>query len=593
MEQQKPPPPARTFDLVCQPGIRRDGTNFDGGQWTDGQWVRFQRGRPRKIGGYRSLSDTMYGPIRALHADSRGLFTRIHAMSPWGVEQLVLDQNGVTSGLYDRTPASFTSNSEFTWQAAQMFQSGGSGTPTLIVCATPDLAAIESDTSGKIYSGDITGTGALTPVQNGGVDIEVSGGICVLQPFLFVYGSNGLIRNSNPNDISDPSGWATGGANKASTANVAGTKIVRGLPMRGGGQSPAGLFWALDALIRVTYVGGTTLWNYDTLSTDVTIMSKNCVVEFDNAYYWIGTDRFYVYNGVVQELPNTMNFNWFFDNLNYAQRQKVYAVKVPRFGEIWWFFPSGDNEECDSVIIFNVREKLWYDTRALRTAGTSVKVYPKPFMAETTEPGTTALSYTVSTGALQHGGTIVGLTSGATGTLTKVTNTQLNVIDVSGTFVNGETVECVEHAGADSGVLTADPFTQDLASIWEHESGTDKIVRSEVTAVDSYIESCNISWVVGSPTVETNEGFNYQLRLLRVEPDFVMSGEMSMTVKGRSYAQGVDVESDPYTFSSSTEFIDLREQRRELSLKFRSNVQGGTFQTGRILLTLEAGDERG
>ena len=33
------------------PGIKRDGTRFDGEFYPDGQWVRFQRGLPRKMGG--------------------------------------------------------------------------------------------------------------------------------------------------------------------------------------------------------------------------------------------------------------------------------------------------------------------------------------------------------------------------------------------------------------------------------------------------------------------------------------------------------------------------------------------------------------
>jgi hypothetical protein len=58
-----------------------------------------------------------------------------------------------------------------------------------------------------------------------------------------------------------------------------------------------------------------------------------------------------LYNGVVKEIPNTFNQNYFFDNLNYAQRQKVYATKVSRYGEIWWFYPSGDSTECNDAVI--------------------------------------------------------------------------------------------------------------------------------------------------------------------------------------------------------------------------------------------------
>ena len=45
--------PNTTIVLRSEPGIKRDGTKFDGNFYTDGQWVRWQRGLPRKIGGYR------------------------------------------------------------------------------------------------------------------------------------------------------------------------------------------------------------------------------------------------------------------------------------------------------------------------------------------------------------------------------------------------------------------------------------------------------------------------------------------------------------------------------------------------------------
>jgi hypothetical protein len=54
--------------------------------------------------------------------------------------------------------------------------------------------------------------------------------------------------------------------------------------------------------------------------------------------------------------------NWFFDNLSIAQRSKVFAFKVPRYGEIWWCYPRGEATECTHAVIYNVRENTWYDT---------------------------------------------------------------------------------------------------------------------------------------------------------------------------------------------------------------------------------------
>ena len=60
----------------------------------------------------------------------------------------------------------------------------------------------------------------------------------------------------------------------------------------------------------------------------------------------------------------------------------------------------------------------------------------------------------------------------------------------------------------------------------------------------------------------------------------------------RPFAQTADVTSAAYTFSSSTGKIDMREQRRELRLKFVSNVAGGDYQVGKILLDADVGDSR-
>lgn len=593
--QQQQPKLDSVFELSTKPGVKRDGTDLDSSYWQYPEWVRFQRGRPRKIGGYRLLTDQLIGSVRHTHIDSRGAVNSLHTFSPWGIEKVLFSSTNVVSGIFNRTPLGFVVDQDYTWQSAAMFQSGGSGTPTLICSSTPDGSGgdgLSSDTAGGVYSGDITGTAVLTAVSDG-APITVSGGCCVLHPFLFLYGSNGLIRNSNANDISTATGWTIGGSNQANIANVAGTKIVRGIPMRGGGQSPAGLFWSLDSLIRVSFVGGLTIWRYDPLSVDVTVLSKASIVEYDNVYFWIGTDRFYMFNGVVQEIPNQMNMNWFFDNLNFEQRSKVWALKVPRFGEIWWFFPFGaDAIECNAAIILNVRESTWYDTRITRSAGSPPQIYPSPLMLGE-DRFSVVLRYTPTGGSFFVGEFITGLTSGAVGMIEKATSTTLNVTNLTGTFVNGENIEDTTHGGVDTGTLTEVPFEQTLTKLWQHETGTDRIEKQQVLAIKSSIQSNNIQWMTGGPGAEASSGVNAQLRLQRFEPDFIMSGPMQLTVQGRSYAQSELVVGETHTFNGSTEFIPLREQYRELSVKLESNVGGGDFQTGKILMTTEPGDERG
>jgi hypothetical protein len=68
---------------------------------------------------------------------------------------------------------------------------------------------------------------------------------------------------------------------------------------------------------------------------------------------------------------------------------------------------------------------------------------------------------------------------------------------------------------------------------------------------------------------------------------------MFLTVTGKSYAAGENDVSDPYYYDPDTLKIDLREQRREMRLRFTSNISGGNYETGNILISADIGDERG
>jgi hypothetical protein len=119
-------------------------------------------------------------------------------------------------------------------------------------------------------------------------------------------------------------------------------------------------------------------------------MSSQGVIEMDGIYYWPGVDRFLMFNGVVRELPNNMNQNFFFDNINFTHRQKCFGFKIPRYGELWWCYPRGSATECTHAVIWNVREQTWFDTplpdnddlNQGRTAAVFADVYQRPFMVD-------------------------------------------------------------------------------------------------------------------------------------------------------------------------------------------------------------------
>jgi hypothetical protein len=46
-------------------------------------------------------------------------------------------------------------------------------------------------------------------------------------------------------------------------------------------------------------------------------------------------------------------------------------------------------------------------------------------------------------------------------------------------------------------------------------------------------------------------------------------------------------------FDANIGKIDMKEQRRELRLRFTSNIVGGNYQLGKLLLNADLGDVRG
>ena len=742
----------KVFALDTKPGIQRDGTIFDKEFYSDGRWVRFQRGRPRKVGGYQQITGGISGPSRGIYVNPQQSFNNVFNGHSKGLQVVPIDNNGVGAGVTDMTLSNFTASDNNLWQFDTFYDVSGSGDNLLLAHPGQSLNLIDNNINTPVLGGNITGTslsaigvftesvylnstttmylstpslqigagqsisgtgipssttvvsttlsipilnavavtgtagqcsctsttglyigqtvavsGTLTGTATGitsGVtyfiiatnyattftlsassggaaitttagtttglvftlsqvqnviisaaatangastitfdnNISVSGGVVSLHPYVFVYGNNGLIKNCSAGNTND---WVSADANEVSVATG---KIVQGLPVRGGSNAPSGLFWSLDSLIRVSFIGGSgtppQYWRYDLISSQSSILSSQSVIEYDGIYYWCGVDRFLLYNGVVKEIPNTMNQNYFFDNLNYAQREKVWVSKVPRFGEIWWFYPRGNATECTDAIIYNIRENTWYDAGqalgARRSAGYFSQVFIHPTWAswETNAVGgvnaitLTAGGTTYTNGTYTNQALTGGSGSGATATIVVAGGivTSVTIFSKGKNYVVGDALSASLPVG--SGLIITVTQVVDFVSLWQHEIGTDAVQNTTVLAIESYFETNELGFVSGGPSQPSPVGENKWLRIERVEPDFVQSGDMEIYVTGRSFAQSNDVTTGPYVFSPNTGKVDMREQRRELRLKFVSNVAGGDYQVGKVILDADLGDVR-
>ncbi len=494
------------FTLLPEPGIKRDGTGLDSDNCSDGQWVRFQRGRAKKIGGYRRITDGLTtGVTKVLTWANLGLIS-IFNMSSSKIETVQVNSDLVGSAVFDRTPSGFTANDNNLWSADTQYDDAVGSQNTIVVAhCSQSLSNIDDTTASQPYWALADGSTLFQTITDAP---PVSGGVFCLPPYTCLLGTNGEFHWSDANQPQVWSGSTTPG--DAGSDRITGAKLVKGFPLQAGRL--AAVLWSLDSVIRMDYVGGAQIFSFSTITTKSSILSQNSVIEYDNMFFWIGMDRFLYFDSTVNELPNQMNLNWFFDNLNYQYRQKVWAMKNTKFGEIWWFFPRGDSTECNHAIIFNVREKTWYDCALTRAAGVYSALLRYPVMATAGE-------------------------------------------------------------------------------LYQHEYGNDAAVGDAVLPISSYFTTQNFGFPTGGVGTAVQGATNWT-RLIRVEPDFLQTGALNLSVLSQEFARSSVVVAHTQSFSDTDERLDMRVQARHIQLKWESNETGGYYEAGRIIVHTELGDVR-
>ena len=457
------------------------------------------------------------GPVRGCYLDGIDGFNYVYAGSANNLQIYVFDDSGSGSGLTDITPAGFAANSNNIWQIDSLYNAGGSNR-VILQHGAPNLAAIDSTVQTPIY---YNVSGALTAPTSTGT--SVSGGVFTLPPYAMALDNDGTVIWTPPNEPTQFGNTMSGAG--GGTARIAPSKLIKGMRCRGGsGYAPAGLIWSLDEIYRTFFIGGTPIFEFDYIG-DTELLSTSAIVECNGMFYWPDLNGWKVFNGSISDLPNDTNLNFFYDNVNVAQRQKVWGFHNPRYYEIWWMYPAGNATECNHVIIFNYALNCWYDTawaidQLARSSGVKSKSFQYPIM--------------------------FGL----------------------------------------------DPDSGGNYTLWQHEFGVDRIDSTGQFAIDSYFETNDISYCTGDSSISFMSGLDNWVRCMRIEPDFVQTGGMTVTVRGQPYASQPSVDSAPYLFDPTTNKIDMKEQRRQLRLKFESNVLGGDYQLGKTLMHLQKGDGR-
>ena len=200
--------------------------------------------------------------------------------------------------------------------------------------------------------------------------------------FAFCFGANDLgaaaldpmlIRWSDQEDVSN---WTPAATNQAGSLRLSrGSEIITALQAR-----QEILVWTDTAVYGLQYLGAPEVWGAQLLGDNITIASTNAAVYSGNIAYWMGTDKFYSYDGTVKTLPCSVR-SYVFNDFNFSQYGQVVAGTNERFDEIWWFYCSAGVTQNDRYVVYNYLQDIWYYGTLSRSAWIDSDLRENPMAA--------------------------------------------------------------------------------------------------------------------------------------------------------------------------------------------------------------------
>jgi len=144
------------------------------------------------------------------------------------------------------------------------------------------------------------------------------------------------------------------------TNTAGGVRINSGSQIIGAVQGRQEILVFTDvSLHSMRFVGAPFTFQFQTVSTDISMISPNAAVNARGSVYFMDKGGFYVYNGSVQPLPCSVK-DYVFSNLNEDQLFKVFAAENNAFSEVIWYYPIGSGDtEITNYVSYNYAENLW------------------------------------------------------------------------------------------------------------------------------------------------------------------------------------------------------------------------------------------
>jgi hypothetical protein len=173
-----------------------------------------------------------------------------------------------------------------------------------------------------------------------------------------------LIRwaNVDPNSGPQPEEWKPEITNNAGFLRVKqGSAIISAIRTR-----QEVLIFTEIALTTLQFLGTDEVFGSQEISSAINLMGPNVIAEVNNVVYWMGNDKFFMYDGRVNTLPCTLK-QYVFEDINRTQGFLFTAGVNSEFNEVIWFYASASSNTINRYVIYNFLEQIWYYGTLSRT----------------------------------------------------------------------------------------------------------------------------------------------------------------------------------------------------------------------------------
>lgn len=353
------------------------------------------------------------------------------------------------------------------------------------------------------------------------------------------------------------------------------------------------LVWSDAALFSMQYIGPPYVWSFNLLMDNISIAGPNAAVTVNNMTFWMGMDKFFIYNGTVSTLPCTLR-RWVFNNINPSQLYQITCGSNEGFNEVWWHYPSANSQINDSYIIYNYTENLWYYGSMNRSAWLDSPVRPYPMAAFGIQ--TSYLSANLSSSATSL--TVINGFSYPNSGVVIIGSEQIAYTGVTGNSLTGLTRGYNNTTAASHDIYSTVTYYVPNQVMY-HEYGDDDATASTgVLPIAASIESADF---------DIGDGDHFAF-VWRVLPDLTFTGSDStinpvayLTVKPR------DASGSTYTVAPSpsvtgvtnsgdntayTPIVYTRVRGRQMAFKMESVDLGVMWQMGAMRLDIKPDGRR-